>query len=141
MWWKGPRLVRLGETAVGLMIVAGVFVGGWLLNQLMIRSFRPLARPTTFSGSSPEPTRLDQYRIEARQFLEQNQDWLVGATLSLVTIYCLKVAVVSCRKRWQLRLQDDVASERIAVGNQLIGGLFGLALFGAMLLAWIATFL
>lgn len=141
MWWRGGSRIKLSETFVGLLFVVAIFVGGWLLNQLMIRSFRPLARPMTFSGSSPEPTRLDQYRIEARQFLEQNQDWLVGATLSLVTIYCLKVAVVSCRKRWQLRLQDDVASERIAVGNQLIGGLFGLALFGAMLLAWIATFL
>ena len=140
MWWKGAPRIKLGETVVGLLFVAGVFAGGWLLNQLIIRSFRPLVRPMTFSGSSPEPTRLDQFRIEARQFLGQNDDWLVGASLTLVTIYCLKVVAVSCQKRWQLRRQNDVVDERIAVGNQLIGGLFGLAIFGSLLLAWIETF-
>lgn len=141
MWWRGISRIKLGETAVGLLIVACVFTGGWLLNQLIIRSFRPLARPMTFGGSTPEPTQLDQFRIETRLLLEQNADWLVGASLSLVTIYCLKVAVVNYWHRRQLSLQGNVANEHVAATNKLVGGMFGLALFGGMLLAWIGTFL
>ena len=134
MWWKGPPRIRLGDTAVGLLVVGLLALGGWVVRWLMVNAFTPLAKPWIASKGS-EPSRLEQYSQSVLNYLAQHEFWLVGSAFTFLTIHGLWLVAVYL---WQWKRSDVHLPHPFDSAQVLEGALF-VIVFGTFTLAWIQT--